>query len=292
MVVTSEILWLLKYSRREKPNDSWCWSQLRQDDIWGIATKIIKKITGNSWHICPGLPHLVIVCWGVRGHWGRVRGEDEWSWSSTVLLLLCPPLRDRLSRSEIWEETEMTEVDVAGCLLCPILCPWLPISSQLKQDCDGRERKKEAVERILEESLDIRKQKTDHCKYKYIMLRNGIKVSKRVLIYSAVTVLENFYYIASCVWLQFWVEHLSLFVKLQSFLTEETKQNRIICLFLPTPDLTWSNNGNNKQSGHRSQLRLISQGFANRFLVFCQTINLFVCRETPPPLSAFIFSFW
>ena len=33
------------------------------------------------------------------------------------------------------------------------------------------------MERILEESLDIRKQKTDHCKYKYIMLRNGIKVN-------------------------------------------------------------------------------------------------------------------
>ena len=68
-------------------------------------------------------------------------------------------------------------VDVVGCLLCPILCPWLPISSHLKQDCDGRERKKEAVERILEESIDIRKQKTDHCKYKYIMLRNGLKVN-------------------------------------------------------------------------------------------------------------------
>ena len=81
-----------------------------------------------------------------------------------------------------WLPETGLECDVSGCVLCPILCPWIPISSQLKQDCNGRERKKEAVERILEETQDIRKQKTDHCKYKYIMLRNGIKVNRIVRI--------------------------------------------------------------------------------------------------------------
>ena len=50
----------------------------------------------------------------------------------------------------------------------------------MKEECQHElglgERKKEPVERILEEELNIRKQKTDHCKYKYIMLRNGVKV--------------------------------------------------------------------------------------------------------------------
>ena len=49
------------------------------------------------------------------------------------------------------------------------------------------------MERILEESLDIRKQKTDHCKYKYIMLRNGIKVNKSFDLQCS---LGNFYFIA------------------------------------------------------------------------------------------------
>ena len=68
----------------------------------------------------------------------------------------------------------------AGCLLCPILCPWLPLSPDMKQDCQDRGqgggRRLDPGERIIEEEVDIRKQETDHCKYKYIMLRNGVKV--------------------------------------------------------------------------------------------------------------------
>ena len=31
----------------------------------------------------------------------------------------------------------------------------------------------------MEEETGIRKQETDHCKYKYIMLSNGVKVRQR-----------------------------------------------------------------------------------------------------------------
>ena len=72
----------------------------------------------------------------------------------------CPPLT--------------TEILSLGRLLSPLLCPWLPLDT-VKQDQAG-ERAREG--RILEETEDIRKQKTDHCKYKYIMLRNGIKVEQ------------------------------------------------------------------------------------------------------------------
>ena len=62
-----------------------------------------------------------------------------------------------------------------GRILSPLICPWIPLSSHVKQDCEAGDRTKEA-DRVLEETEEIRKQKTDHCKYKYIMLRNGIKV--------------------------------------------------------------------------------------------------------------------
>ena len=78
-----------------------------------------------------------------------------------------------------------SELVSLGRVLCPLLCPWLPLTSNIKQDCEAAERKKEALERILEETEDIRKQKTDHCKYKYIMLRNGIKVQIEELMFFA-----------------------------------------------------------------------------------------------------------
>ena len=40
----------------------------------------------------------------------------------------------------------------------------------------GRGRGPE-LDRVLESEEDIRSQDTDHCKYKYIMLSNGIKVT-------------------------------------------------------------------------------------------------------------------
>lgn len=72
-----------------------------------------------------------------------------------------------------------------GCVLCPILCPWLPLRPELKAECEGgrgsvlgrgRGRGPE-LDRVLESEEDIRSQDTDHCKYKYIMLSNGIKVT-------------------------------------------------------------------------------------------------------------------
>ena len=74
----------------------------------------------------------------------------------------CPPLT--------------TEILSLGRLLSPLLCPWLPLADHIKQDREAGDRAREG--RILEETEDIRKQKTDHCKYKYIMLRNGIKVNQ------------------------------------------------------------------------------------------------------------------
>ena len=49
--------------------------------------------------------------------------------------------------------------------------------------------------------------------------------------------LGNFYYIACCVWLKFWVELniLSLFVKLQSWVAHNKQHNPIICSYEP-PD--------------------------------------------------------
>ena len=76
-----------------------------------------------------------------------------------------------------------------GCVLCPILCPWLPLRPELKADCEGgpgsvlgrgRGRGPE-LDRVLESEEDIRSQDTDHCKYKYIMLSNGIKVTHHML---------------------------------------------------------------------------------------------------------------
>ena len=67
-------------------------------------------------------------------------------------------------------------LDVAPQLVCPLLCPWLPGSNTGKQERAAEERWRELGERILEQSEDIRKQRTDHCNYKYLQLRNGIKV--------------------------------------------------------------------------------------------------------------------
>ena len=38
------------------------------------------------------------------------------------------------------------------------------------------DRLKRQQSRLMEEETEIRKQKTDNCKYKYVMLQNGIKV--------------------------------------------------------------------------------------------------------------------
>ena len=73
----------------------------------------------------------------------------------------------------------MIKCIVSGCVLCPILCPWLPLSKEMKEECGhsgSGDRRPGPVDRVLEEETHIRRQRTDHCKYKYIMLRNGVKV--------------------------------------------------------------------------------------------------------------------
>ena len=74
----------------------------------------------------------------------------------------------------------MIKCIVPGCVLCPILCPWLPLSKEMKEECGhsgSGDRRPGPVDRVLEEETHIRRQRTDHCKYKYIMLSNGIKAS-------------------------------------------------------------------------------------------------------------------